>query len=122
MDSAHYDFKNSIVFFRNAWPYLSDSQTKKLLENLSTNFDKNSSLVVGDYDKGKMALDFDNIDAFNYMLYDSGLCEIKPNIYKSYKARKDMLSPIDVINYFTCALKNNLYGGLYYIKSIFENN
>ena len=50
-DSKRTDFKNTILFARNFWPYLSNVQQHELARTLSKNMDSTSTLIVGDFDK-----------------------------------------------------------------------
>ena len=49
-DAETLDFSNCTLFFRNVWPYLSDSDVKKLINTLSKRFGEKSSLIVGSFD------------------------------------------------------------------------
>ena len=50
-DSKRTDFKNTILFARNFWPYLSNVQRHELARTLSKNMDSSSTLIVGDFDE-----------------------------------------------------------------------
>lgn len=45
------DFKNTILFARNFWPYLSQDEQEELAKNLSKKMDSSSTLIIGDYDR-----------------------------------------------------------------------
>lgn len=43
--------KNTVLFARNFWPYLSKEDAKKLAKYLSYNMDNSSALIIGNFDK-----------------------------------------------------------------------
>ncbi len=49
-DAPKTDFKNTVLFARNFWPYLNTSDAEKLAKTLSEKMDITSTLVIGDYD------------------------------------------------------------------------
>ena len=51
MDSSKTNFKNTVLFARNFWPYLSFEERHELAKTLSKRMDASSTLIVGDYDK-----------------------------------------------------------------------
>lgn len=50
-DAKKIDFKNTVLFARNFWPYLSYEEQHKLARILSKKMDRSSTLIIGDYDK-----------------------------------------------------------------------
>ena len=50
-DAKKNDFKNTVLFARNFWPYLSIEERHELAKTLSKKMDKTSTLIIGDYDK-----------------------------------------------------------------------
>lgn len=51
------DFKNTVLFARNFWPYLSLDERHKLAKTLSKRMDESSTLIIGDYDREDACLD-----------------------------------------------------------------
>lgn len=49
-DSKDTNYKNTVLFARNFWPYLDPHDAEKLAMNLSKNMDDTSLLVIGNYD------------------------------------------------------------------------
>ena len=50
-DAKRTDFKNTILFARNFWPYLACEERHELAKTLSKRMDESSTLIIGDYDK-----------------------------------------------------------------------
>ena len=50
-DVANMNFKNTVLFARNFWPYLSMEETNILVKSLANKMDSTSTLIIGDYDK-----------------------------------------------------------------------
>ncbi len=50
-DVLKINLKNTVLFARNFWPYLSHQDRLKLAKNLSNKMDSTSTLIIGDYDK-----------------------------------------------------------------------
>lgn len=50
-DSKKTNFKNTVLFARNFWPYLSCEERHKLAKMLANRMDNTSTLIIGDYDK-----------------------------------------------------------------------
>ena len=45
------NFKNTVLFARNFWPYLGTQEIKQLAHTLSQKMDNSSTLIIGDFDK-----------------------------------------------------------------------
>lgn len=56
-DAKKIDFKNTVLFARNFWPYLENDGREKLVKTLAQRMDKSSTLIIGDYDKFDANLD-----------------------------------------------------------------
>ncbi len=50
-DVNHIDFKNTVLFARNFWPYLDKKDMHQLAKRLSERMDSSSTLIIGDFDK-----------------------------------------------------------------------
>lgn len=50
-DAKNIDFKNTVLFARNFWPYLSKEEIVKLVKILAKRMDNSSTLIIGSYDK-----------------------------------------------------------------------
>ena len=77
------DFKNTVLFARNFWPYLEKDEINELAKTLSKKMDNSSTLIIGDYDK-----DYN----INKLLESYGFVEVKDNIfelpkYPNYESR-----------------------------------
>lgn len=59
-DAKNMSFDNSVLFFRNIWPYLDKSKKTSLLEQISHKFTPQSSLVVGDFDRKEIPTGYFN--------------------------------------------------------------
>lgn len=56
-DVKNTNFKNTVLFARNFWPYLSVDEQKKLAQTLSKRMDESSTLIIGDYDREQANID-----------------------------------------------------------------
>lgn len=43
--------KNTVIFCKNFWPYLTPEKRELLAKNLSEQFDKTCTIIIGDFDK-----------------------------------------------------------------------
>ncbi|MBO6257407.1 hypothetical protein J6N69_05170 [bacterium] len=50
-DIKNTDLKNTVLFARNFWPYLSKDEIGRLVDLLAKNTDASSTVIIGDYDK-----------------------------------------------------------------------
>lgn len=50
-DVKKIDFKNTVLFARNFWPYLSKNEMDELAKILAARMDSSSTLVIGSYDR-----------------------------------------------------------------------
>lgn len=50
-DIKNTDLKNTVLFARNFWPYLSKDEIGRLVYLLAKNADASSTVIIGDYDK-----------------------------------------------------------------------
>lgn len=79
-DAENIDFDNSVIFFRNVWPYLKDEDIKKLLSIFKRKFTDKTFLVLGYFDKKPKVINTNlNLPS---MLDKIGLKEISPKIYQ----------------------------------------
>ena len=96
-DAKSLDFDNSILMFRNVWPYLDAQEQIKLIKTLSNKFNKSSSLVIGNYDYSgynwKANYINGEVTTFNERLSDNGLHLVKPLIYE----KRNIRNPINLI-------------------------
>ncbi len=74
------DFKNTILFARNFWPYLCSYDREKLASTLSKKMDSSSTLIIGDYDKLT-----GNVDL---LLEKYGFVEKVSNVYEKLQDNK----------------------------------
>lgn len=75
------DLKNTVLFARNFWPYLSAIGKDKLAQYLSEKMDPTSTLIIGDYDKEEAHID--------WLLKNYGFVETKiKNVYEISNKRK----------------------------------
>ena len=79
-DCEKLNFDNSVLFFRNVWPYLPDWQRNQLIVKLSDKFKKDSLLVVGEFDKAQTFSGKDK--AFESFMSRAGFKEIFENVYQ----------------------------------------
>ena len=91
-DVKKINFKNTIMFARNFWPYLTYDEREKLLYILSKKMDSSSTLIVGDYDKLP-----GNIDL---LLEKYGFVERVPNVYEKPKTIRISYNAKSNINYY----------------------
>lgn len=121
-DSEINNFKNSAVFFRNVWPYLSAGNLNFLLKNLEENIDESALLIVGEYDKGKLALDNDDKFYFDNLLYNNGFIEHRPLIYKKSPSENKSKVIKNELAYIKTYCLCELYKNYYYYKRLFTGN
>lgn len=50
-DVKNMDMKNTVLFARNFWPYLSKDEITQLAHTLARKMDDSSTLIIGEYDK-----------------------------------------------------------------------
>ncbi|MDP4268188.1 MAG: CheR family methyltransferase, partial [Bacteroidota bacterium] len=43
--------ENSVILFRNVWPFLTPHETSELINNFDMNISKNTSIIIGGFDK-----------------------------------------------------------------------
>ena len=75
------NMNNSVLMFRNAWPYLPFLAEFDLMKILSKKFTHSSSLIIGDYDRHTLCCNSLRIN----MLKDYGFEEVKPLIFQKKK-------------------------------------
>lgn len=51
-DAEDMDYNNSVIFFRNVWPYLSRDKRKKLVSVISKKLNATTAIVTGNFDTG----------------------------------------------------------------------
>lgn len=76
-DCSNIPSDNTLLFFRNVWPYLADdSERMKLIKKIKSQFSKNCAIVIGNFDNK-------NISTHNLLL-DAGLKEsgLLKNVYE----------------------------------------
>ncbi len=56
-DAKKTNFKNTVLFARNFWPYLSADERHSLAKMLSKKMDESSTLIIGDYDREQADID-----------------------------------------------------------------
>lgn len=71
------DYSNSVIFFRNVWPYLNKEQQKAIVKSLSQKMEKSTMLITGIFDYNERLN-----PKFNKWLSQFGLLQISPFIYK----------------------------------------
>lgn len=49
-DMENVNLKNTVLFARNFWPYLSKDEIGRLVDLLAKNTDESSTIIIGDYD------------------------------------------------------------------------
>jgi len=92
-DIGGMQLKNTVLFARNVWPYLSNNDANKLAKELSEKMDGTSTLVLGDFDK------MYNIDVLLYK-YDLIESDIVDNVFE-----KRITEPIKKPSNFTKYIK-----------------
>lgn len=78
-DIANVEKNNSIVLFRNFWPYLLKSDRTKLADSVSECLGNNSICVIGRYDTHKMRMNKIFKSRGLIRVKHNHLCYIKPN-------------------------------------------
>ena len=79
-DASKINFKNTVLFARNFWPYLTSWEQEKLVEILSQKMDSTSTLIIGDYDQDKANIDL--------LLIKNGFKEKINNIFEKETSRE----------------------------------
>jgi chemotaxis methyl-accepting protein methylase len=81
---------NSLIFFRNVWPFLTPQKTNELINNFDMNLSRNTSIIIGGFDK-----DYSN--AAEHLLQRTFLAmdENKPVIQSGIKFNCDFPSNIN---------------------------
>lgn len=93
-DAKRFDFKNTVLFARNFWPYLSDEEQKELAKTLARRTDESFTLIIGDYDKE---------EGIDVLLEVVGFTEVAENIFEKTKNCRE--NRLKIYNY----VKNSLY-------------
>lgn len=83
-DAKSINYDNSIIFFRNVWPYLSHEQKEILMKIFSENFKENTSLVVGGFDENPKTEPYFVWTDFEEEMKQHNLYSIYPRIYRKY--------------------------------------
>lgn len=100
-EASNIDYSNSVIFFRNAMPYIPKEKREKLLAVFSRNLKKTTAIVIGEYDK-RMLLD--PLSSVYNSFY--GLIETTKNYYEATR-KKNIKSKYKPIQNFS--LNSNLY-------------
>lgn len=93
-DMKRVSLKDTVLFARNFWPYLTMEESRDLISTISKNADKSFTLVIGDYDK-----EF----GFDKLLKSAGFVETEvENVFeKQNNAHHDNLKDVyDYPNYY----------------------
>ena len=80
-DAKSLDYDNSIIFFRNVWPYLSQKERNNLMKTFSENFKENTSMVAGAFDENPDKDDILIWTDFEYEMQTHGLYRTRNRIY-----------------------------------------
>lgn len=73
-DVKNMDLKNTVLFARNFWPYLSQNRVIELANLLSMKADNSFTLIIGEYDRVIVDL-----------LCDNGFVEVAENVFEKPK-------------------------------------
>jgi len=84
-DAKKIDFKNTVLFARNFWPYLNIYEREKLVQNLAQRMDSSSTLIIGDYDKEDAHVDL--------LLQKYGFRESVDNVFERPANNDKTISP-----------------------------
>ena len=87
-DAESLNYDNSIIFFRNVWPYLSPNQKEVLMKSFSENFKENTSLVVGGFDENPEMEPYFLWTDFEEEMKKYNLYRTKHMIYQKCNIRK----------------------------------
>jgi chemotaxis methyl-accepting protein methylase len=75
-DAKNMDYKNTVLFARNFWPYLQNEDINKLINIISQKADNSFTIIIGDYDTG-----------IGDLLRENGFTEVVENVFE--KAKND---------------------------------
>ena len=87
-DAESLNYDNSIIFFRNVWPYLSPTQKETLMKSFSENFKENTALVVGGFDENPEMEPYFLWTDFEEEMKKYNLFRTKHMIYQKCNIRK----------------------------------
>lgn len=103
-ENGKFSKKPCVVFFRNAWQFLTANGTKEIAESLYKNMCSGSTLIIGDMDDGKILgfgkaknalLDagFQEVEATHFNLKDFLMKLVKKEMKSSYLSTHGFIRP-----------------------------
>ena len=117
-DARFLNYDNSVIFFRNVWPYLSKDRINYLLKVFSQNFKNSTSLVIGGYDVDNPEFDRILDNSFKDLLFLNNLWQVKPMIYKAHNLKNhDIVNPGKILK----ILANFASEKYYYVIELLRN-
>ncbi len=94
-DIKNMDLKNTVLFARNFWPYLSSDRIRELADLLSKKADSSFTLIIGDYDSAVADLLRNN--GFVETLVEN-VFEKPRNSFHDYDVNKYLFRPLNIFN------------------------
>ena len=121
-DSACTNYEDSVVLFRNVWPYLEPTDSEVIAKNLAKNSNNNTTFVLGDFDKNPLSLSDGKEVSINGLLFAGGFSEFKPNLFRKISNAEGVLTTQSWLKFFHDSIRLDFYQKYYSLKSsIFGN-